>query len=442
MADAMPGQEPQRRSVQYGYGFGAAAPSKNLPFPAHANLTAIELLTFLPHSIRCADVIYRLIANGGTRHTIYVIVNTQRNLEVEWSLSCCGSIMYRAMHEAGYADWTVRIHYRWHNARKTTWDGTSLDVAGFRTPNQMSRIQVPVADVPFKNLATGVRQIPQGEDALDLTRMVRYCMERPHEQWLYPRDYDTLLFILGGQATIRKGNIDREVFKRWAEIILPGPQNTLSRKTLPSGNKPMKQKRKKVLGLGNETVASEMQSNEKSSALIQHDRAGNSRVKPRRSGGVEQEADQQMNSNKDHLPVQPYIRAPAEYRAPPTNATQPPDSATTLHSLTEGLSDKDNPSSPYAFGGPRTAQPYRPLNHIEQPHPKDTSGWAENLRWAYEQRACFGLGSRASAWDESPEHMEIIAQIRKDQVWASDELVDRICEEQYQEWLVERRRSV
>jgi hypothetical protein len=67
------------------YNFGTAAPSRNLLFPANANITAVELLTFLPNSIHSGSVVYRLVTNGAKPGMIQRIVNTQRALEMEWS---------------------------------------------------------------------------------------------------------------------------------------------------------------------------------------------------------------------------------------------------------------------------------------------------------------------------------------------------------------------
>lgn len=62
----------------------------------------------------------------------------------------------------------------------------------------------PVGNIPFKNLAVELRREPQRDDALDLTRMVRYCMQSPHEPWFYPRDCDAVLRVVDGAASVRR----------------------------------------------------------------------------------------------------------------------------------------------------------------------------------------------------------------------------------------------
>lgn len=63
------------------------------------------------------------------------------------------------------------------------------------------------------------------------------------------------------------------------------------------------------------------------------------------------------------------------------------------------------------------------LQDISDPNEKDIAGWAENLRWAREQWKFFPDAVGNTGWNESPEQMERIAEIREQQVWLSDELV-------------------
>jgi hypothetical protein len=188
-----------------------------MPFPRRANLTVTELLAFLPNSINCADVVYRMISNGGTRKSIYAIVNAHRALETEWSANCCGEAMYKTMQKEGYSNWTIKKHDLWHASQKALWDGNTLDVANLRIAHS-----VPAKSVSFRGLATDVRRMPEGDDALDLTRMVQYCVQKSEDGWRYPEDYEELLDLLGGPAEVREENTDGAVFRRW-ENRKPSP---------------------------------------------------------------------------------------------------------------------------------------------------------------------------------------------------------------------------
>ena len=208
----------KRRTYRNRSGFGDNAPPNTIPFPETANFTAIELLTFFPNTIYCADVIYRMISNGGTRRCIHAIVNTHRKLEAEWSANCCGEAMYKTMQKAGYTDWTIKKHDLWHASQKTSWDETSLSVGDFRTASVL-----PVESVSFKSLAVDVRTMPEGGDALDLTRMVWYCVQNLEDRWQYPQDYEELLDLLGGPVKVREENTDGAIFRRWEDRKPPPP---------------------------------------------------------------------------------------------------------------------------------------------------------------------------------------------------------------------------
>ena len=93
----------------------------------------------------------------------------------------------------------------------------------------------------------------------------------------------------------------------------------------------------------------------------------------------------------------------------------------------EGFVGESDIYSAYAFGGPRHAPPYRYLYQITQPHPRDVSGWAETLRWAFEQRVLFSKDfPQVAEWDESSAHMARIERERTQRVWASDELLEQL----------------
>jgi hypothetical protein len=208
-----------------------------MPFPNQAQFTAVELLAFFPNCIYSADVVYRLISNGGTRKAIHSIINTHRDMEAEWSANCCGENMYKTMEKAGYTKWTTKRHNLWHESRKDTWDGNKLDVGDLRAAPG-----VPAKNVSFRNLAADVRKMPEGDDALDLTRMVQYCVQNLEDGWRYPEDYEELFEFLGGPAEVREDNTDGAVFVRW-ENRKPPPPSPKSAKPGPDVDSIEDQKR-------------------------------------------------------------------------------------------------------------------------------------------------------------------------------------------------------
>ncbi|KAH9871116.1 hypothetical protein J1614_006690 [Plenodomus biglobosus] len=421
------------------YGFGPAAPSQELPFPAHANLTAAELLTFLPHSIRSADIIYRLVSNGGTRRVLSTMINTQRLLLIQWSNNTCGTTMYKAMNDAGFEGWTVGIHGNWHDLKRGTWDEKNLDVAGCRRPGEIRKKQPAAPDVPFRSLAMDVRQMPRGHDALDLTRMVQYCTCKPKEIWMYPRDYSALLEHLGGPTAVTPQHHDRQVFRRWIDVEPPaanpvfaarGGQTTKKKRSIlaqDQASAPETHSPPAVPASASLSMQTARASNQQSSNSVKR------RGKLRKQTETRQDVDGDTDMDREMMDYGAYSRPAAKYVAPPEKEVEPPSFAIELALRVEGMADERDRFSPYAFGGPRSTSPYRSLHRISQPDRGDISGWAENLRWASEQRRCFWQSAQAGTWNESPEHMELITKIRRERTWASDELVEHVAQEQYEE---------
>lgn len=421
---------PQRTHINR-HGLGPFAPSANLPFPAGANITVVELLTFLPHSTRCADAVYRFVSNGGTRNTFWSIITTMRDLPEVWNANACGTVIYRAMRDAGYKDWTIVTHDLWHAAIKAIWNEGNLNVSQLRTTAQRWG-EAAAADVPFKSLAADIRCMPQGHDALDLTRMVRYCVQRPGERWMYPSDYGRLLQRLGGPTSIRKEHYDRAAFKRW-EHFAPPPPRQWTRQELERVQEGFDSRGRHTRRPRTRGDPSAATSRSEEVTPVPEHRPDLRTQPPRiRKQNVEidmtiEEDDEEDGTNEQY--ESGYVRKPAEYVSPPE------DEAVSVNAISldlafakEGVVGERDAFSPYAFAGPRRRQPYRMLHEVGLPDPADTSGWAENLRWALEQRACFWHVAETEAWSESPGHMEFIAQTRIRQVWASDELLAELAE--------------
>ncbi|KAF2245321.1 hypothetical protein BU26DRAFT_521803 [Trematosphaeria pertusa] len=257
--------------------------------------------------------------------------------------------------------------------------------------------------------------MPRGDDALDLTRMVEYCVQHPVEGWEYPKDYEKLLGLLGGPQTVTPEHVDRAAFKRW-EGVVPLPP-----RPRPDALTVGRRKNKKSMGSAeDETPAPQ---------------PGRKRGMPRKRARLEEDADfaeddQEVRAAREEIEERinaasdsaapTYIHGLAHWVAPPSLTEEPSDARIICVFEEEGCLEETDPFSAYAFLGPRDSPPYRPLHRIDHPLTSDISGWAENLRWAAEQTATF----RTGGWNESPEHMERIHRIRVEQKWVSMEWLD------------------
>jgi hypothetical protein len=363
----------RQRSEHRGYGFGPNAPSRKLLFPAHANMTAVELLTFLPNSTHSPDVIYRLVTNGATFHLLRVIVNTQRHLLVEWSHNRCRQSVYDTMNRGGYKGWRIKNHDTFDGVRMSMWDPAKLEVGGLLPPGQARNKEGSASNVHFKDLAVDVQRMPEGDDALDLTRMVLHCAKNPEEPWLYPRDWSTLLNYLGGPAAIRQEHTDREAFRRWGDVHPPHAQNVQSGPRLPANHETQGIKRK-TDGWEECTPATSTQkwspflaltSSRDKSLISEMQQQKRPRGRPRKSTRIDYELT--VGSLDEDMAPANTVAQPAAYVAPPEDAIADletaldPDKAINKAFLREGQAGEVDPYSAYAFGGPRHAPPFRLL---------------------------------------------------------------------------------
>lgn len=224
--------------------FGIGSPSWNLSFPA-GNLTAAELLAYLPHWLKSVDVIDRLVANGGKSYTIAAIVNEFRYLPGDvFKPNSCQIMMSYGMRRAGFEEWTVGTHHEFQRPNPDL-DEYNLSVRTFRPPRATHPKSAPPGQIAtklkhneeadpieFKSLALHVRKHPSGADALDLSRCVRYAVAHPDEEWYFPGDFASLVAKLGGPATVTHSHLDRQIFSRREDYIFRSPVKTPGPKSI------------------------------------------------------------------------------------------------------------------------------------------------------------------------------------------------------------------
>ncbi|KAF2004715.1 hypothetical protein P154DRAFT_458785 [Amniculicola lignicola CBS 123094] len=416
--------------------FSSFAPSANIPFPPHAKITVVELLAFLPRSLHSRDVVYRLVSNDVHFKTIATIINHYRAWESDLfdARLKVSTTMISTMRAGGYDGWKVQKHSNWHKHRKETWDSTNLSVGSFKTPLQYGVGHNETGDtlsIPFKDLAPDPERLPEGDDALDLTRMVRYAVEHPDEIWMYPWDYDALLVKVGGPVEARPLNSDFQARMRWQHIIDEQPKirgETFSRKKrrersgspLTIQNAPKKKKIEKIASATSDADDADDSGCEEGAVERIETEKGEFQIR----GIVEPENPDAGTIKTDKhkfsysRPTPSYVQAPVIKIWPTEEMERELEEEFRLY----GNLSFFNESHPYAanaFNGPRSEPPYRFLFRIDDPEANDISGWAENLRWAREQHEKF----KAVGWTESPGDMMSIWKIRQEQGWLSEECV-------------------
>ncbi|KAK8226607.1 hypothetical protein HDK77DRAFT_110861 [Phyllosticta capitalensis] len=229
--------------------YDAPPPSVSLPL-RNCNLTAIEVLTYLPkHAWSHPDICMRLVDNdwGDSTMADYItITRGRRQLKnsIGKSITGIGKAKYPYFRELrseelaqlgpeygtasmpgeGFAtnafaagtprpnpkttsEWRVKLHRKISRPPQH-----SLATDGF-APGKTS--------IFMWELATGVLpdKHPQGFDALDLTRCVRLAVEmRGVRDWLFPDDWDEVLTMAGGPALVTREHLDAPALARWKTV--------------------------------------------------------------------------------------------------------------------------------------------------------------------------------------------------------------------------------
>lgn len=233
--------------------FGLGSPSWNLSFP-DGNLTAAEILAYLPHWLKSVDVILRLVEHGGRSVIVTYLLNKYRIMPSKDFQPNSTTVMVQyAMRRAGRENWSIRARGNYPNDR--TYDENSIYVGDFRPPrlthpksastkhksNKEQLARNCAADpIPFKDLALHIKEHPSGYDALDLTRCVLYALEHPKEKWLFPRDFVALVNHIGGPVPVTHSHLDRQLFGRYDHLY-----STHDPSRQPSNWKGTKGKRKR-----------------------------------------------------------------------------------------------------------------------------------------------------------------------------------------------------
>ncbi|KAF1926922.1 uncharacterized protein M421DRAFT_394567 [Didymella exigua CBS 183.55] len=188
----------------YGIGKLSNAPSPTHDFP-DGNFTLAEIAAFLPQSIKSWDVADRIIWNGAASEDLALFFNKYRGLSPKIDINSVylmfrGQMRKRSEAEHGYKNWRQWIVSAQADVQKPEkFDPDSINVTGFRRPVIFqNRLNIPAVPIPFTDLAKGVALWPEGDDALDLTRCVSWCVDHPEVESYYPTDYQTVLERVGG----------------------------------------------------------------------------------------------------------------------------------------------------------------------------------------------------------------------------------------------------
>jgi hypothetical protein len=202
----------------------ATAPPRNLRLPKWGGITAVELVTFLPQSLKSSDVMFRLVQNGFTTDILSKIIDAHRKSPKDYSPlnNSLRASWTTPMRQSGYEGWTFKAH-RAGQFQPPTWDENDITLTGMKLQceNFPGKSGVPdhvIENVDFKSLQNAVNTMPSIDngDAHILGPCVEYAVAHPDLDLQFPRDYEAIADHLGlSTKPVRPDSVDRAVAARW-----------------------------------------------------------------------------------------------------------------------------------------------------------------------------------------------------------------------------------
>jgi len=202
-----------------------------LPPGGPLNFTVVEIISILPNWFRSRDLATRFQNNGISAGVHFLILHEHRQLDLATDTACDRardhiSDAYRKAMRLIDPTWTKHGHR------------ASLDfvVTSLRVNNvcledlQDSNLNVP-APIAFKDLATGMKKLPQGYDAGDLTRALEFAMNNQRDdgcgnqvEFIFPDDLHEILDRVG-RAQVSIEHTDPYILARYNDVLRQAQQN-------------------------------------------------------------------------------------------------------------------------------------------------------------------------------------------------------------------------
>ncbi|KAH7385318.1 hypothetical protein DE146DRAFT_621523 [Phaeosphaeria sp. MPI-PUGE-AT-0046c] len=186
------------------------------------NFTAVEILTLLPNWVKNEDIAARFMNNGLDSGVHIAMLEENQGLNIPTNeiprVKDGITALYRRAMRKTNSTWKKVDHKAPDN-----WDPRSISVDQF-VPDEIrkngAKAQQP--SIAFSDLANGIKRLPQGANAGDLTHALEYALsnEKPSPyhgvttDWMFPDDIHTIL-QQQGYITVTDDHSDRAAFKRY-----------------------------------------------------------------------------------------------------------------------------------------------------------------------------------------------------------------------------------
>ncbi|KAJ4353605.1 uncharacterized protein N0V89_005335 [Didymosphaeria variabile] len=191
------------------------------------NFTAVEIIVFLPWLFTNSSIARRFVNNGMDNKTHAEIIEHHRVHTLETTEIAKGYL--DALRPANWQHMNRdRLRTLWNRKNQRTpdgWNATNIAMNGF-VPDRIAKegfhASAP-ASVPFRNLVQGVKKLPTGNDAADLTRAIEFANGDEAEKTFPGRDLlfpDDLIDIFKaiGHAVITEYHRDGKIVTRYRKL--------------------------------------------------------------------------------------------------------------------------------------------------------------------------------------------------------------------------------
>lgn len=180
------------------------------------NFTLVEIIVFLPNWFKYKEICERFMNNNLTAKVHFMILDEHRELRLDTEFERTRA---RSTLTSEYRKTMRSFSQGWKKAKHTApsdWDPTSMDMGGY-VPDDMRHDgyrQVP--PMLFRDLMSGVKKMPEGVHAGDLTRALQFALSAGPHNFMFPDDLPNILDHIGRtQMTI--AHADRSIIRGYVD---------------------------------------------------------------------------------------------------------------------------------------------------------------------------------------------------------------------------------
>lgn len=198
-----------------------------LPKEMPINATIVDLIAVVPQWFRNPGITWRFMNNGINAAVHFAILEQHRHLgltnaeEAERARDHISDTYRKTMRKMeNFSGWTKAGHNIPDN-----WNKLNISVSGYLPESAKKIGYVTPASIPFIVLAVGLKKLPQGYDAGDLSRALQFAMQnqklgehgRPTE-FMFPDDIQPILDHIGHTQNT-DNHVDDTVVRHYYQVL-------------------------------------------------------------------------------------------------------------------------------------------------------------------------------------------------------------------------------